>query len=96
MRNVVCCTFFFIEIFTIFNIKCSFDPIFQDYHLKTRFKVEIPSALKKTNEEVLWQSQALNVGRSLGLSLALTSCGHKQKALRGYHLDKYAWKPALG
>ena len=38
--------FFFIEIFTIFNLKCSFDPICQDYHLETRFKVEIPSALK--------------------------------------------------
>ena len=46
MRNVVCCTFFFIEIFTIFNLKSSFDPICQDYHLETRFKVEIPSALK--------------------------------------------------
>ena len=37
--------FFFTENYTIFNLKCSFDPIFQDYHFETRHKVEIPSAL---------------------------------------------------
>ena len=40
-------TFFLIGIYTIFNLKCSFDPIFQDYRLETRHKVEIPSAFKK-------------------------------------------------
>ena len=50
--------------------------ICQDYHFKTCHKVEIPSALKKTNKQVL-SSQALNVGRSLGLSTQLfgdTTC----------------------
>ena len=88
-------SFFCSGIFSTWNLKCSFDPIFQDYHLETRYKVETPSALKKKNKEALWQSQALTIGRSLGLSLVWTSCGNKQKALRGYHLYKYVWKLAI-
>ena len=43
--------FLFIEIFTIFNLKCSFDLIFQDYHFETCHKIEIPSALKKQTKK---------------------------------------------
>ena len=49
-RNFICCTFFLFRIYTIFNLKCSFDPIFQDYHFETRHKVEIPSALKNNKQ----------------------------------------------
>ena len=41
--------------------------IFQDYHFETCHTAQIPSALKKPNEEVL-RSSALNVGSSLDLS----------------------------
>ena len=37
----------------------SFDPIFEDYHFKTRHKVEIPLPLKQ-NERVL-SSQAIKI-----------------------------------
>ena len=49
----------------MFNLKCSFDPISQGYHFETCHKLEISSPLKQ-NEPVL-SSQALNVGRSLGI-----------------------------
>ena len=32
-----------------FNLKCSFDPIFQDYHFETRHKVEA-FGIEKTNK----------------------------------------------
>ena len=67
-RNFICRTFFFIGIYTLFNLKCSFDLIFQDYHFETHHKVEIPLALKKKPNKQVLSSQALNVGRSLGLS----------------------------
>ena len=34
-RNFICRTFFFIGIYTIFNLKCSFNLIFQGYHFET-------------------------------------------------------------
>ena len=36
-------------------------------------------------------SQALNVGRSLGQGLAIVD-----SAVRGYHVYKDVWKPAIG
>ena len=49
---------FSLEFYTIFNLKCSFDLIFQDYHFETHHKFDIPSALRKkktttTNKQVL-------------------------------------------
>ena len=31
---------FLLEFGSIFNLKCSFDPVFQDYYFETRHKVE--------------------------------------------------------
>ena len=42
------------------------------------------------------RSSALNVGRSLDLSLTWPSSGHKQKALWGCHVYKDILKPTIG
>ena len=41
---------FFVPSFSLeFNLKCSFDPIFQDYHFETRHEVEA-FGIEKTNK----------------------------------------------
>ena len=71
-----------------FNLKCSFDPIFQDYHIETRHKVEA-FGIEKTKKVSFkcWEESGPE-----------PSCGHKHKskAVRGYHLYKHVWKPAIG
>ena len=50
-----------------FNLKCCFNPIFQDYHFKTCHKVE-PSALKKTNKLSFkcWEESGPEPGLAIG------------------------------
>jgi len=53
----------------------------------------MPSPLKQ-NERVL-SSQALNVGRSLGVNSNIEKFTF-DSGVRGYHVCKDVWKPAIG
>ena len=50
-----------------FNIKCSFDPIFQDYHFETRHKVEA-FGIEKTNKLSFqcWEASGPEPGVAIG------------------------------
>ena len=50
-----------------FNIKCSFDPIFQDYHFETRHKVEA-FGNEKTNKLTFkcWEESGPEPGVAIG------------------------------
>jgi len=52
---------FSLKITSIFNLKCSFDPIFQEYHFETCHKVEIPSALNTQTKKCLAAALAAKV-----------------------------------
>ena len=49
-----------------FNLKCSFDPIFQDYHIKTRHKVE-DFGIEKTNKLIFkcWKESGPEPGLAI-------------------------------
>ena len=50
-----------------FNLKCSFDPIFQDYHIETRHKVEA-FGIEKTNKLSFkcWEQSGPEPGLAIG------------------------------
>ena len=56
-----------------FNIKCSFDPIFQDYHFKTRHKVEA-FGIEKTNKLSFkcWEESGREPGVAIGHRVDIT------------------------
>ena len=50
-----------------FNLQCSFDPIFQDYHFETRHKVEA-FGIEKTNKLSFkcWEESGLEPDLAIG------------------------------
>ena len=60
-----------------FNIKCSFDPIFQDYHFETRHKVEA-FGIEKTNKLTFkcWEESGPEPGVAIGhrVDIEIESC----------------------
>jgi len=50
-----------------FNLKCSFDPIFQDYHFEIRHKVE--ASIEETNKLSFkrWEESGPEPGLAIGL-----------------------------
>ena len=59
---------FFVPSFSLeFNLKCSFDPIFQDYHFETRHKVEA-FGIEKTNKLhfKFWEESGPEPGLAIG------------------------------
>ena len=61
--------------------------------ITSKYTIKLPSPLKQ-NERVL-SSKALNVGRSLVVNSNMEKFTFNSD-VRGYHVCKEAWKPAIG
>jgi len=76
-----------------FNLKCSFDTIFQDYHFETRHKVEAFS-IEKTNKLSFkcWEESGPKPGVAVGHRVDI----NRNRKLFGDSTCMYVWKPAIG